>query len=463
MHLSNYEKIEANVKDVRFGLINIYMHKHDNDDLIMEKQRISFCLEDHEFNCLQAEQRMKLQHDSLLKMKGTFRDDETWTVKSYFEYPNEDLFDRQEELVNAVESMKFLTQILEVLTYLQEFGYVHGDIRPEYLFYDVRQDRYILLDRLGDPTNFTESQRNSLIYEDKILFMSPEMFLQLAKGQEEISHHPFKSECFSIGMVLLSMYVDENDLIMCYNRHEMKFDSVYFEIISEDLKKNFFIGTIEEMISNFLFSHVLKINQDKRLSPRKTLKLLSDKIAPKILGELENRRVKMGWDRMQNIDTIKEEEQPHSMDNYISSDEVLVSFQGSQVEGVDEKDGKNSDLNAIDEEGEIEIKVELNENEAESLKEIVVEKHEDDEFMDMFGSLEKIKRISLGKHDDEESGFSDNNENMRYTFESDVGLESSNKNIEHLKKSHENPKKEIEIDLIIEKDNSNLNGKFLDF
>ena len=133
MHLSDYEKIEENVKDVRFGMINIYMHKQDTENLIMEKQRVSISFEDHQFNCLQAEQRLQLQHDSLLKMLGTLRDDESWTIKSYFEYPNEDLFDRQEELVNSVESMKFLTQILEVLTYLQENEYVHGDIRPEYI------------------------------------------------------------------------------------------------------------------------------------------------------------------------------------------------------------------------------------------------------------------------------------------------------------------------------------------
>ena len=308
MNLEDYEQIETHVQDVRFGNINIYMHNEDSTDLIMEKTRESISPEDHEFNCLQAEQRRSIQHPSILKMIGTTRDDEKWVTRSYFEYPNEDLFDRREELVNPMESMKFLTQILEALTYLQERRFLHGDLRPEYIFFDSKRERYILLDRLGDPTNYTESQRNNLVYEDKNIFMSPEMFEQLSQGKDSVKHHPFKSECFSLGMVLLSMYTDEFDLSICYNRIEKEFDVNQFELICSDLKRHFFVGKIEEIISSFLFQFILNLSPKARCSPKKTLKILSNKVAPRILKEMENRRSRMGWDTEPDFEPIQEEE-----------------------------------------------------------------------------------------------------------------------------------------------------------
>lgn len=44
--------------------------------------------------------------------------------------------------------MKLLKQGLKALVALEKFNVVHGNVKPEYIYYDGEQ--YILLDRLAD-------------------------------------------------------------------------------------------------------------------------------------------------------------------------------------------------------------------------------------------------------------------------------------------------------------------------
>ena len=436
MDLENYEKIESNVQDVRFGLINIYMHKDNYQDLIMEKTRKSISQEDHEFNCLQAEQRMAIAHSSILKMLGIIRDDEQWITSSYFEYPNEDLLDRREELVNPIESMKFLTHILEALSFLQNNRFLHGDLRPEYIFYDSRRDRYILLDRLGDPTNYTESQRNNLVYENKSIFMSPEMFHQLLQSTEDVTHNPFKSECFSLGMVLLSMFTDELDLSICYNRVEKVFDKLNFQAICDDLKRHFFVGKIEEMISSFLFQFILNLDPKKRCSPRKTLKILSDKVAPLILQELEVRRVKMGWEKVTEFEPIMEES---SLEHHKTPPEVS----SAQNQLLQEEPGQGQDS--------VEIETDLMEESGPTNPDKFSKAGipQSAEISNLCNKIDELIAENKALEESEEHENSEDSGLLQQTFESNVGFDISSKHI----------KNTLESDLRDSEDSCDLRAK----
>lgn len=319
MNLEEYERIENQVQDVRFGVINIYMNKQDSDDLVMEKTRPSKSKEDHNFNHLQAEQRMRIEHVSILKMICATRNDETWETRAYFEYPNEDLYDRRSALTSPAEIMKFLTHLLEGLVYLQEHRFVHGDLRPEYVFYDARKARYILLDRLGDPSSYSQAQRNNLVYENKNIFMSPAMFNQLSRGAQRVEHNPFKSEVFALGMVLLSMFTDDVDLGMCYNRMSKQFDVLHFKSIFMDLNKHFFSGKIERLISDFLFDCMLNLDEKVRLSPRKCLHRLRYEVAPAMLRELEKHQMEL---RMRETQANREFQKERESDAQVESEEA---------------------------------------------------------------------------------------------------------------------------------------------
>jgi serine/threonine protein kinase len=294
MNFEEYEQIESNVKDIRFGRINIYMRKTDYEDLIMEKYHKSNSSEDHEFNTLQADHRLKLHHPSLLKMVDSIHDNNTWESKSYFVYPNEDLFDHQSSVNNPAEIMRFLTQLLEVLVLFKEKNYLHGDIRPEFIYYNHIKQRYILLDRLGSGTGLKETQKNLLMYPENLLYMSPELFEDIMRKKSSKGRDLYKSEVFSLGMVLLSMFLDAFELEMCYNKATCSFDNEFFESIVEDMKLNVFSGNLfNEQISNFLFENILCVDPQKRLGPKDCVDKLKNKIAPLMLKELERVQIKM--------------------------------------------------------------------------------------------------------------------------------------------------------------------------
>lgn len=287
MEFKDYEQIENNVKDIRFGHINIFMRKTDYEDLVMEIKHQSNSTEDYEFNIIQADQRDGLKHPSLLEHIDTVHDPETWASRSYFRYPNSDLFDQQSSINNPAEIMRFLTQMLEVLQLLKENKYVHGDIRPEYIYYNHINQRYILLDRLGSDTGFLQTQTNTLMYAENLVYMSPEMFeAVMQKRPLEFDLH--KCEVFSLGMVLLSMFLDVFEMDMCYNRYTRRFDEFFFGSLVKDLKTNVFSGNLfNDQISDFLFNDMLCLDPRRRLGPRACVDKLKNSIAPIMLRELE--------------------------------------------------------------------------------------------------------------------------------------------------------------------------------
>lgn len=341
MKFEDYEQIESNVKDIRFGVINIFMRLTDYEDLVMEKYHKSTSAEDHEFNILQAEQRMKLEHPSLLRMIGSVHDKTTWESRSYFVYPNQDLFDHQSSVNNPAEIMRFLTQLLEVLVVLKDANYIHGDIRPEFIYYNRVKQRYILLDRLSSGTGSYETQKNLMMYPENLLYMSPEMFEDILHKRPSTGRNLFKSEVFSLGMVLLSMFLDPFELEMFYNKYTRRFDRSFFRGIVLDMKNNVFSGNVfNEQISNFLFDNMLCLDQERRLGPRQCADKLKNEIAPLMLKELEKFQAnsKMGLDNTFSI---------HNEDEFIkriqtnSIDQPEPSLQSS---GHEQKIAKDQQL-----------------------------------------------------------------------------------------------------------------------
>ena len=191
MSLEDFELVEEKVQDIRFGIINIFNSLDDKEYLIMEKSRRSYSQEDHAFSCMQAEERLKIKHPNILRMLWVDKDDLNWVTSAYFEYPNEDLCDRKEELNDPRELIRLLNDMLEAMTYLQRHKMVHGDIRPEYIFFNRATERYVLLDRLIDASPAHQAQMNNIFYQDKTLYMSPVLFNELCQGNLRIKHNPF--------------------------------------------------------------------------------------------------------------------------------------------------------------------------------------------------------------------------------------------------------------------------------
>ena len=116
----------------------------------MLKEKHSYNERSHRIAVKMAEERQNMKHPNLLDMIQFTVDEENYIVNSYFEYPNEDIYQKQGELKNPHELIKFIHDILCALTFLQNKKIIHGNLRPEYMYYSEMEDRYVLLDRLAD-------------------------------------------------------------------------------------------------------------------------------------------------------------------------------------------------------------------------------------------------------------------------------------------------------------------------
>lgn len=329
MDLEDFELIESNVPDIRFGHINIYCSMTDKELLIMEKIRRSTSREDHAFSCMQAEERLKIQHDNILRMLWVDKDDSKWLANAYFEYPNEDLFDRQEKLKNPKELIQLLNDMLEAMAYLQRHKMVHGDFRPEYVFFSQTLEKYVLLDRLIDASPANQAQMNNIFYQDKALFMSPVMFDTLSRGKVKVKHNPFKSEVFALGMVIISLFVEEDEILKCYNRRTKSFDVQQFRRIEDYLKKSVFVGHIEDLIGEYLFLCVLNLDEKQRLTPKKALKILRKGVC-QVLDSLDT-QVAPVTDRANTVTQTSEngsrlmDRKPLEIDQLLTPSETTIS------------------------------------------------------------------------------------------------------------------------------------------
>lgn len=98
-----------------------------------------------------------------------------------------------------------MRELLYALAHLQENRLVHGDIRPELIGVPIRRTaNFRLLDRLGDTSAPNIAQQKNFENKQR-LYMSPIMFKMVSHGKNKLKkrYNPFKSDVFSLGMVIL--------------------------------------------------------------------------------------------------------------------------------------------------------------------------------------------------------------------------------------------------------------------
>lgn len=150
-----------------------------------------------------------------------------YTSMAYFEYFETNLreqLDLRTPLVQSFsekEMVGFMYDVLEVLSYLQSKKFVHGDIRPDLLFFAEENHKTItkLADRLSEHSSSAECQLNHIISHTD-LYMSPELFHNLTRGKVTSSSLcPYKADAFSVGMLFLEMGT-LHTVQGCYNRDQ---------------------------------------------------------------------------------------------------------------------------------------------------------------------------------------------------------------------------------------------------
>lgn len=283
-HLEEYYEPVEEAEDPRFGTIIILRNKYNTDDLIFAKEKLSHSIHDCERDIFQAKERMRLSHDFLLKMidfstktfEGEHPDHPTeYLVTGFYEYPKHDLTTEIAERAHlgrhfsAEELLNIEINILEVLNYLRSFKMIHGDIRPKYICFDPTGNGWHkLVDRLGDPSPPNQVQVNNMRRKES-LYMSPALFRALSQKQTKIKHNPYKSDAFSLGLVLLEAGTLKS-VQPVYKDKDIDMDQLL--VLLEE-----FLALYEEnkMLRESLL-WLLDTEEKNRKDPKRILKLLNE-------------------------------------------------------------------------------------------------------------------------------------------------------------------------------------------
>jgi serine/threonine protein kinase len=128
---------------------------------------------------------------------------------------------------------KLMREVLYGMSYLQENQMVHADLRPSLISVPLSPTQnFRLLDRLGNPSPPDEVQRMNIQNNEK-LYTSPAIFKSILKKKKQVKHNPFKSDIFSLGMIILEAGILES-VQGVYNHEKKNIDeSVLVELVEK--------------------------------------------------------------------------------------------------------------------------------------------------------------------------------------------------------------------------------------
>lgn len=253
-------------EEPRFGDVTIFMDATNPSVRIFRKTR-SFTNEEEFHQYMEhVEERKRINSDFMIALKFVESDPEALKVSTFFEYPEDSL--RPEEL-KPDEAIKVFREILESICFLKDNKIVHGDIRPEYITFSEADRRYKLVDRLADTSQPLKCQLNN-IDNYKALYMAPVIFDDLSNKAKSIKQNSYKSDLFSLGMVVLGAFKHPDSIQELYDLDAGRFDVEGFEDLLSSAAKNWSEEPAKSFLE-FLVANVLIADEKRRASPAKAM------------------------------------------------------------------------------------------------------------------------------------------------------------------------------------------------
>jgi hypothetical protein len=249
-------------EDRRFGRITL-LQDLDTQKIIFVKEKDSFDIGEHNRDVFQAKERLKLNSDRLLPMLDyscetkEIEGETVYTVRGFYSYPESDL---ETELDDRCAEGKYFSyrellllyhDLVEATAFLQKQKMLHGDIRPKYIGINPATREYTLMDRLGDPSPPHQAQHNNF-HSSVPLYLSPALYSALAQGQTRFRHNPYKSDAFSVGLVILEAGLLKS-LHSLYPEGSLSLDRRVLEDYLREFNSRYREGQLAEGLRKMLF------------------------------------------------------------------------------------------------------------------------------------------------------------------------------------------------------------------
>jgi hypothetical protein len=273
--------LKKDSEDLRFGRIDIF-EDLESLHLYFTKETFHESEEKLRSQVEECQQRRQLAHPNLLRVLWTKPDAQKMRVVSAYVYPSSDLTAQSDQLQASAGQIRFLKDMLEVLAMLEAKDIVHGDVRPELIYFDEKEKNFVLIDRLADPSPPLKHQLNNLKFNYE-LFVAPELFSHMMTNQANDDKRKiaaaerqfgkeffFKSDVFSLGMTLSDILCGNCSMQTFYDTENKQFrESLFREFLSD------FRGQYSEKscgsLGNFIVDFLLEPETAKRHPPSKVL------------------------------------------------------------------------------------------------------------------------------------------------------------------------------------------------
>lgn len=275
--ISFYFRSAENAQDPRFGQIELLVSQKDPDDYIMMKEKRDQAREEFLKDIFQARERTRLSHGCLMMMldyESRWEPPKRSTVRAYYEYLPTSL---QEEIQHrkstsipfSYDEMCIIAiDLLSAIAYLQENKMVHGDIRPAYAA--ITSECTKLVDRLGDPSPPNQVQWRNF-RRGVELYVSPLLFKAFCREQKKVRHNPYKSDVFSLGLLLLEAGLLDS-IQAIYDRGNADISSATLAA----LRRSFNARYSPQTALGRAVDKMLALSEAERLDPKKLFALMQE-------------------------------------------------------------------------------------------------------------------------------------------------------------------------------------------
>lgn len=266
MDLDNYTLMEADVQDIRFGPIDVYCQKDNENVVVFIKKLKSATAAEHESALSLTISRMILNHSNLLALLDYRNEPEQLLIEQKFEYPDSDITEQFSDIRPPKELALFLRDMLRGLVRLQTRDIEVGNLRPEFIYRKPSNKNYIIVDRMGQSSGLYESLR--LFYvNDEPSYSPPEVFDKIAKTNRDLPLKTFKIDVFNVGMMAVSILAGKATSDAPYNKHTGTFDVALFEKTMSDLNGKYSEPSGHKLLWTFLRKYLLLVNPNDRKAP----------------------------------------------------------------------------------------------------------------------------------------------------------------------------------------------------